>query len=41
MTLIDNSPRLSRDLDGAMVSGGRIDEQTIRDALTVPSRDRP
>lgn len=34
MTLIDKSPRLSRDLDGAMVAGGRIDEQTIRDALT-------
>jgi hypothetical protein len=34
MTLVDDSPRLSRDLDGVMVSGGRVDEQTVRDALT-------
>lgn len=34
MTLIDDSPRLSRDLDGVMATGGRVGERTVRDALT-------
>lgn len=34
MTLIDDSPRLSRDLDAVMATGGRVDEKTVRSALT-------
>lgn len=33
MNLVDGSPRLSRDLDGDMVSGGAITEEIIREAL--------
>lgn len=33
MTLFDGSPRLSRDLDAVLVSGGRITEKTVREAL--------
>ncbi len=36
MNLIDGSPRLSRDLDGAMVTGGRITEAIVREALSTP-----
>ncbi len=36
MHLIDDSPRLSRDLDGVMVAGGRIREEIVREALGTP-----
>jgi Domain of unknown function (DUF1814). len=36
MNLIDGSPRLSRDLDGAMVTGRRITEAIVREALSTP-----
>ncbi len=36
MTLFDESPRLSRDLDAVLVSGGRISEATVREALSTP-----
>lgn len=37
MTLFDGSPRLSRDLDAVLVSGARITEATVRDALGTPA----
>jgi predicted nucleotidyltransferase component of viral defense system len=40
MTLIDGSPRLSRDLDGVMVAGGRIDERIVLEALTNTAQAR-
>jgi predicted nucleotidyltransferase component of viral defense system len=33
MHIVDGSPRLSHDLDGTMVAGGRIREQDVRDVL--------
>ena len=36
MNLIDGSPRLSRDLDGAMATGGRITEAIVHEALSTP-----
>lgn len=36
MHLVDGSPRLSRDLDGVMVAGGRITEAVVRQALSTP-----
>ena len=36
MHLVEGSPRLSRDLDGSMVTGGRITEKVVRQALTTP-----
>jgi hypothetical protein len=36
MTLFDGSPRLSRDLDAVLVSGGRISEAIVRQALSAP-----
>ncbi len=35
MNLIDGSPRLSRDLDGVLATGGRLTEATIREALST------
>ena len=35
MNLIDGSPRLSRDLDGVLATGGRVTEATIREALST------
>lgn len=35
MTLFDESPRLSRDLDAVLVSGGRITEAVVRQALST------
>jgi hypothetical protein len=37
MHLIDGSPRLSRDLDGALISGGKVTETMIREALSTPA----
>ncbi len=37
MTLFDGSPRLSRDLDAVLVSGGRITEKMVREALGTPA----
>jgi len=36
MRLVDNSPRLSRDLDGAAVSGTAIRRSWVEDALSTP-----
>lgn len=35
MHLIDGSPRLSKDLDASLVSGRRVTDQVIREALTT------
>jgi hypothetical protein len=40
MTLFDGSPRLSRDLDAVLVSGGRITEATVREALSPPGDNK-
>jgi hypothetical protein len=37
MTLFDQSPRLSRDLDAVLVSGGGITEKMVREALGTPA----
>lgn len=36
MTMVDQSPRSSRDLDGAMISGSPVSEAVIRQALSTP-----
>jgi predicted nucleotidyltransferase component of viral defense system len=40
MHLVDSSPRLSRDIDGAMVVKERVSEKTIREALGTPAARR-
>jgi hypothetical protein len=40
MRLVEDSPRLSRDLDAVMVAGGRVRERTVREALETPAARR-
>lgn len=40
MHLIDKSPRFSKDLDGALIAGGKVTQEVIREALTSPAAKR-